>query len=92
MVPPPRLGLQGNARCGFTSDAGAEGFDKPGQIPDPNGEAADITIAFSDVNLVGPVAVYDIWGGVSLGTFTDSYTAKQVPYHGTAFLKLAAVA
>jgi hypothetical protein len=32
--------------------------------------------------------VRDIWGRQTLGTFTGSYTAKAVPYHGTAFLRL----
>ncbi len=74
--------------CGFNADAGYEGFDKVGQIPSPSGSAQDITIAFADVDLFGSVAVYDIWAQKSLGVFTTSYTASQVPFHGTAFLKL----
>ena len=29
------------------------------------------------------------WQERSLGSFTGSYTAKQVPMHGTAFLRLS---
>ena len=28
--------------------------------------------------------------GQDMGVFTGSYTAKQVPFHGTAFLRLSA--
>jgi hypothetical protein len=83
---------KGNAMCGFTADAGAEGFDKIGQIPSPTGSSVDITINFSDVNLVGSVNVYDIWARQNVGTFTGSYTAKAVPFHGTAFLRLSPAA
>ena len=56
------------------------------------GAAADITIAFADVNMVGSVSVFDIWQQQSAGSFTGSYTAKAVPFHGTAFLRLSAAA
>ena len=52
---------------------------------------AFITPPGADVNLLGSVTVYDVWAQASLGTFTGSYTAKAVPMHGTAFLRLAAV-
>lgn len=80
---------KGNAMCGFVTLAGAEGYDKNGQIPTPNGAAVDITISFADVDFEGSVAVYDVWAQKSVGTFTGSYTAKQVPFHGTAFLRLS---
>ena len=47
-----------------------------------------MTIEFADVNLKSPVTVYDIWAQKSLGSFTGFYTAAQVPFHGTAFLRL----
>ena len=50
---------------------------------------ADITISFSMVNLHGSVTVYDIWEQKSVGSFTGSYTARAVPYHGSAFLRLS---
>jgi len=53
------------------------------------GAAADITIAFADVNMVGSVSVFDIWQQQSAGSFTGSYTAKAVPFHGTAFVRLS---
>lgn len=83
---------KGNLMCGFNKDAGIEGFGKPDQVPPTNGAAVDITITFSDVNLMGSVQVYDIWAQAVVGTFTGSYTAKAVPFHGTAFLRLSAAA
>lgn len=81
---------KGNTMCGFTKSDGYEGYAQAGQVPSGGGPAADITIVFADVNLVGPVHVYDIWARASLGVFTTSYTARAVPYHGTAFLRLSA--
>jgi len=80
---------KGNLMCGFTAASGAEGYAKPNQIPSPSGLAVDITINFADVNLQGSVQVYDVWAGSVVGTFTGSYTATAVPYHGTAFLRLS---
>ena len=77
---------KGNLNCGVSQ--GAEGYAKPSQIPAPGGVAQDITISFADINLVSPVTVYDIWAQKSLGQFTDSFTASQVAYHDTAFLRL----
>ena len=49
---------------------------------------ADITIHFADVHLYGTVSVFDIWAQATIGDFSGSYTAKAVPHHGTAFLRL----
>lgn len=51
-------------------------------------DPADITVHFDDLNLFGEVEVFDIWAQRSVGFFKGSYTAKSVPYHGTAFLRL----
>ena len=80
---------KGNAMCGFTKASGVEGFDKAGQVPPPGGVAQDISISFSDINLRSPVTVYDIWAQQSLGQFSGSFTAKAVPYHGTAFYRMS---
>jgi len=77
-----------NAGCGFTANDEYEGYFKPSQVPQP-GTVADITLTFSDVNLYGAVEVLDIWEQRSLGMFHDSYTAKAVPFHGSAFLRLS---
>jgi hypothetical protein len=45
-------------------------------------------VAFADLNLFGNVSVFDIWAGEVVGSFTNSFTAKAVPYHGTGFFKL----
>ena len=54
--------------------------------------AADIAVQFdiTGINLYTDVEVFDIWGKQSAGTFTKEYTAKAVPSHGTAFLRLSA--
>ena len=80
---------KGNLMCGLQKASGLEGYAKPNQVPSPSGSAQDITINFADVNLVGSVNVYDIWAQASVGTFTTSFTAKQVPYHGTGFFRLS---
>ena len=80
---------KGNLMCGLQKAAGLEGYAKPNQVPSPSGSAQDITINFADVDLVGSVNVYDIWAQTSLGAFTGSFTAKQVPFHGTAFYRLS---
>jgi hypothetical protein len=79
---------KGNALCGFTHAPGLEGWDKAGQVPAAGGIPLDITISFADINLKSPVNVYDIWAQKALGSFSGSYTATQVPYHGTAFVRL----
>lgn len=73
-----------------TPESYAAGFDKAGQVPPPSGSAQNITLTFSDIDLYGSVTVYDIWAGQTVGVFTGSYTAVNVPYHGTAFLRLTA--
>jgi hypothetical protein len=88
---------KGNAMGGFQKTAGYEGYTKPNQIvhgppppPAPSPPAAaDITLDFALVDLHGAVEVFDIWQEKSLGSFTGSYTANQVPKHGTAFLRLS---
>jgi len=54
--------------------------------------AADITVQFNmtGINLYTDVDVFDIWEKTSAGTFSKEYTAKAVPSHGTAFLRLSA--
>lgn len=42
------------------------------------------------MDLHGPVKVYDIWAQKDLGSFNGGYVAEDVPYHGTAFLRLSA--
>ena len=64
-----------------------QGFDKINFAPPTN--PVDITINFSDINLRSPVTVYDIWAQQSLGQFSGSFTAKAVPYHGTAFFRMS---
>lgn len=88
----PSLATQGNAQCGVVQNGAYDGYTRPGQpLGNATGAAQDITISFADVNLVGNVSVYDIWAQAPLGVFQGSYTAKAVPLHGTAFLRLATV-
>ena len=58
---------------------------------------ADVVVDFADLTQSGLLGkesvaasydVYSIWEGKSMGTFTGSYTAKKIPMHGTAFLRL----
>merc|ERR1712039_1148166 len=56
------------------------------------GDAADITFQFNmtGINLYSEVDVFDIWAKKSVGTYATEFTAKSVPFHGTAFLRLSA--
>ena len=74
----------------FTPSSTYSGHFKPSFAPPTN--PSDITINFSDINLKSPVTVYDIWTQASLGQFTGSFTAKAVPYHGTAFYRMTGAA
>ncbi len=50
---------------------------------------ASITVQWSDIGLgSGAATVRDLWAGQDLGSFTDSYTANDVPGHGVVMLKI----
>lgn len=87
-----------DAACeGFTFEAPgrkaeyqpASGCRLPRASPGAGAGAVDITINFQDIDLFGPVAVFDIWASKSLGQFTGSFTAVAVPLHDSAFLRLS---
>jgi len=79
---------KGNAMGGLSG--GADGYTKKACVPSgqPATDPADVTVNFADVHLYGSVQVYDIWAQKVVGTFTGSYTAKQVPLHQTEFVRL----
>jgi len=79
---------KGNAMGGLIG--GADGYTKKACVPSgqPATDPADVTVNFADVHLYGSVQVYDIWAQKVVGTFTGSYTAKQVPLHQTEFVRL----
>lgn len=52
------------------------------------GDRADLAVVFADVGLQGFVSVFDVWRGEELGSFSGSFTARGVPLHGCAFLRL----
>ena len=82
--------FKGNANCGLTKNAEYEGYTRTAAIPSGGGAPADITVDFAkDLHKFGKLNVFDIWAGASAGTFEGSYTAKQVPPHGTAFVRLS---
>merc|ERR1712048_23503 len=74
--------------CGKVSDSNYEGYTKPSQMPLSDKEA-DITVTFSDLGLSGDVTVYDIWAQKKIGVFQNSWTAKRIAFHGSAFLRLS---
>ena len=80
-----------NANCGITKAKEFSGYTRTDAIPLPDTSTLSITVNFNDpnINLYGEIDVYDIWEGKSLGTFTSSYTAKNVISHDTAFLILS---
>ena len=66
----------------YNSNADTSGVTKP----------ATITGLFSSLPSPPPLgatmSVRDVWSGEELGKFADSYTARNVPVHGTVFLRL----
>jgi hypothetical protein len=63
---------------------------------DPSASSADplditVDLAMPGINLHGDVSVFDIWAKKELGSASGNYTAKQVPFHGTAFLRISPV-
>ena len=71
---------------------GDYGYAKPSQVPatpvPPIPASMDVTLNFGDLELFNSVSVYDIWNQNEVGVFKGSFTAKDVPHHGTAFLRL----
>lgn len=74
--------------CGVTKNSDYDGYTKPNQTTG-SGSPADVTFNFADVGLSGSVKVYDISAQKDAGTFSTSYTASAVPFHGSAFLRLS---
>ncbi len=51
--------------------------------------AEDISVNFAEVGLsAGSATVRDLWTHTDLGTFTNSYTASQIPSHDVAALMI----
>merc|ERR1712048_1178125 len=82
---------KGNQDCGKVSNSQYYGYTKPSQMPGPDGGSADITLDLTEVGFSSSetVSVYDVWAQKHVGSFTGTYTAKDVPQHGTAFLRLS---
>ena len=92
-VPPPSA-----ARSGGGIGSGS-GSPPPAVAAIFNGAdaAASVTVAFADVPRRGwgnatKLAVRDMWAHAELGTFTGSYTAANVPAHGTVVVRLTPAA
>ena len=74
----------------FQPSSGFVGVSKAAWPPPPPAPS-DITVDFADVGFGAGegVAVFDVWAGASAGVFVGSYTARAVPFHGNAFLRLS---
>jgi hypothetical protein len=72
--------------------SGFVGASKAAWPPAPAGPA-DIALDFADVGFGAQqrVAVFDVWAEAPLGVFSGGFTARAVPFHGNAFLRLSAV-
>lgn len=79
---------KGDQNCGKVSNSAYEGYTKPSQMPSLD-KKADITVTFSDLGLSGDVTVYDIWAQKKIGVFQNSWTAKGVALHDSAFVRLS---
>merc|ERR1711862_915401 len=79
-----------NQDCGKTTNSAYVGYTKPSQMPVPP-SAADVPVDLTDVGFSADerVHVYDIWSQQEVGSVIGTYTAKSVPVHGTAFVRLS---
>lgn len=50
--------------------------------------AADITVDWKSIGLSGRQPVRDLWARKDLGSFKDSFTASDLPQHGTMLIKV----
>ena len=53
----------------------------------PSGQVADVTGTWGELGLSGTYTARDMWAHADVGNFTDSFTAKNVTSHGTAFIR-----
>jgi hypothetical protein len=76
-----------------------DGYARPGSVPGsgpapaPPAAGTDITFKFADIpgfpkDFDGDVSVLDIWTGKKTSVAGQTYTATQVPVHGTAFITI----
>ena len=75
--------------CGSVNNNAYEGYYKPSFKPAACGPT-DISVDLTTLGFAATdkVTVRDIWAQANVGVVSGSYTAKAVPCHGTAFLKL----
>ena len=57
----------------------------------PSGQVADVTGTWGELGLSGTYTARDMWAHADVGNFTDSFTAKNVASHGTAFIRFTKV-
>jgi len=76
--------------CGKVDDSKYVGFSKPGGA---KGDGVSITLDLSEVGFGADelVSVFDIWAQQTAGEFKGTFTASNVPLHGSAFLRLSSV-
>lgn len=72
---------------------GVTGVAVVGFLP-PTGPTQPITVDFASVGLFpgAPIQVYDIWARAEVGVTNGSNYTTNVPWQGTAFLRLSSVA
>jgi len=77
-----------NQDCGVVEDSKFAGYSKPGGA---TGSSVDIALDFSEVGFGAgeSVSVFDIWAQQKAGEFKGTFTATNVPLHGSAFLRLS---
>ena len=83
-----------NADCGLTKSASFSGYTRKVAIPTTAKDTVDITVRFDDpnINLFGEIDVKDVWSGVTTKNVVESYTAKNIAAHDTAFVILSRAA
>jgi alpha-N-acetylgalactosaminidase len=76
--------------CGKVDDSKYVGFSKPGGSKSTN---VSMTLDLTEVGFAADelVLVFDIWAQQTAGEFKGTFTANEIPLHGSAFLRLSSV-
>jgi len=76
--------------CGKVNNTAYVGYSKISSTDAPV-DRINITLDLTEVGFSSDdeVLVYDIWSKENVGTFKGTYTAADVPVHGSAFIRLS---
>jgi hypothetical protein len=91
------FGANYNGQCKCPTDACAKrGSNSAYAIykldPSAAAKGINVTLDVRAIHSSSPVQVYDVWKSKIVGTADSTFTATDIPIHGTAFFRLSAMA